>query len=60
MRQSRLFSPFVDELLDLNGVVGYSEEDPIHVDADGHRAVALALEPLARRLASAAGVLMQT
>jgi len=60
LRQSRLFSPFVDELLDLNGVVGYSEEDPSQLDADGHRALALALEPLARRPASAAGVLMQT
>ena len=50
----------MDELLDLDGVVGYSEEDPIQLDADGHRALALALEPLARRPASAAGVLMQT
>jgi lysophospholipase L1-like esterase len=39
------------KLLDLDGVVGYAEEDPIHLDADGHRALAEALEPIARRLA---------
>jgi len=39
------------ELLDLDGVVRYSEEDPLHLDADGHRALAEAVEPLARRLA---------
>lgn len=40
------------ELLDLDGVVRYAEEDPIHLDADGHRALARAVEPLARRLAA--------
>lgn len=39
------------ELLDLDGVVGYSEEDPIHLDADSHRLLAEAVEPLVRRLA---------
>jgi lysophospholipase L1-like esterase len=39
------------ELLDLDGVVRYTEEDPMHLDADGHRALAEAVEPLARRLA---------
>src|SRR6266516_3333067 len=39
------------ELLDLDGVVRYTEEDPLHLDADGHRALAEAVEPLARRLA---------
>ena len=39
------------ELLDLDGVVGYSEADPIHLDADGHRALAEALQPFVRRLA---------
>jgi lysophospholipase L1-like esterase len=39
------------ELLDLDGVVAYAEEDPIHLDADAHRALAEAVEPLARRLA---------
>jgi lysophospholipase L1-like esterase len=39
------------ELLDLDGVVRYSEEDPMHLDADGQRALAEAVEPLARRLA---------
>jgi lysophospholipase L1-like esterase len=38
-------------LLDLEGVVRYSEDDPIHLDADGHRAVAEAVAPLVRRLA---------
>jgi lysophospholipase L1-like esterase len=39
------------ELLDLNGVVRYADEDPIHLDADAHRALAGAVEPLVRRLA---------
>ena len=39
------------ELLDLAGVVRYSEDDPIHLDADGHRALGEALTPLVRRLA---------
>lgn len=39
------------ELLDLDGVVRYAIEDPIHLDADGHRALADAVEPLVRRLA---------
>lgn len=39
------------ELLDLDGVVRYAEEDPIHLDADAHRALAEAVEPLVRRLA---------
>lgn len=38
------------ELLDLDGVVAYAEEDPIHLDADAHRALAEAVEPLVRRL----------
>jgi lysophospholipase L1-like esterase len=38
-------------LLDLDGVVRYSEEDPIHLDAEAHRALAEAIEPLVRRLA---------
>lgn len=38
------------ELLDLDGVVRYSEEDPIHLDADEHRALAAAVEPLVRKL----------
>jgi len=41
------------ELLDLDGVVRYAEEDPIHLDADAHRALAEAVEPLVRRLAPA-------
>jgi len=41
------------ELLDLDGVVRYTEEDPMHLDADGHRAVAEAVALLARRLAPA-------
>ena len=39
------------ELLDLAGVVQYSEDDPIHLDAAGHRTLASALQPLVRRLA---------
>jgi lysophospholipase L1-like esterase len=42
------------ELLDLERVVRYSEEDPIHLDADAHRALAEAVDPLVRRLAPAA------
>jgi lysophospholipase L1-like esterase len=38
------------QLLDLDGVVSYSDEDPMHLDADGHRALAEAVEPHARRL----------
>ena len=38
------------ELLDLAGVLRYSEDDPIHLDADGHRALAEALRPLVDRL----------
>jgi lysophospholipase L1-like esterase len=39
------------ELLDLDGVVAYAEDDPIHLDAEGHRALAEAVAPLVRRLA---------
>lgn len=39
------------ELLDLDGVLRYSEEDPIHLDAEAHSALATAVEPLVRRLA---------
>jgi lysophospholipase L1-like esterase len=38
------------ELLDLDGVTTYSEIDDIHLDADGHMAVAAAVEARARRL----------
>jgi lysophospholipase L1-like esterase len=37
------------ELLDLDGVVGYAEVDPIHLGADAHRALAEAVEPLVRQ-----------
>jgi lysophospholipase L1-like esterase len=40
------------ELLDLDGVVRYAEEDPIHLDADAHRALAEAIAPLVPRLVS--------
>jgi lysophospholipase L1-like esterase len=40
------------ELLDLDGVVRYAEQDPIHLDADAHQVLAAAVEPLVRRLAS--------
>jgi lysophospholipase L1-like esterase len=40
------------ELLDLDGVVRYAEEDPIHLDAAAHRALAEAVEPRVRRLVS--------
>ncbi|HSC90123.1 MAG TPA: GDSL-type esterase/lipase family protein [Gaiellaceae bacterium] len=39
------------ELLDLDGVVRYADEDPIHLDADGHVALAAAVAPVVRRLA---------
>jgi lysophospholipase L1-like esterase len=42
---------FGAELLDLDGIVAYAEEDPIHLEADSHRALAQAVEPLVRRLA---------
>jgi lysophospholipase L1-like esterase len=38
------------ELLDLDGVASYSDLDGIHLEADGHAAVAAAVEPIARRL----------
>jgi lysophospholipase L1-like esterase len=38
------------ELLDLEGVVRYADEDPIHLSPDQHRALAQALEPVVRRL----------
>jgi lysophospholipase L1-like esterase len=38
-------------LLDLEGIVRYSEDDPIHLDADGHQALAEAVAPLVRGLA---------
>jgi lysophospholipase L1-like esterase len=40
------------ELLDLEGVVSYSQEDPIHLDADGHRRIAEAVAPLVSRLSA--------
>jgi lysophospholipase L1-like esterase len=43
------------ELLDLDGVVEYSEEDPIHLEADAHRTLAHSVEPLVRRLAPPRG-----
>jgi lysophospholipase L1-like esterase len=39
------------ELLDLRGVLRYSEEDPIHLDGAGHQALAEAVAPFVRRLA---------
>jgi lysophospholipase L1-like esterase len=39
------------ELLDLDGIVRYAEEDPIHLAAGEHRKLAEALEPIVRRLA---------
>ena len=39
------------ELLDLDGVVRYSDDDPIHLEADAHRTLAETLAPLVRRLA---------
>ena len=44
------------ELLDLDGVVRYSDDDPIHLDADAHRTLAETLAPLARRLAPTASL----
>ena len=41
------------ELLDLEGVVRYADEDPIHLGAEAHRSLAEAVEPLVRRLAPA-------
>jgi lysophospholipase L1-like esterase len=38
------------ELLDLDGVVRYAEEDPIHLEADAHRALAEAVEARVRKL----------
>ena len=38
------------ELLDLDGVAAYSDLDGIHLDADGHAAVAEAVEPVVRRM----------
>jgi lysophospholipase L1-like esterase len=40
------------ELLDLEGIVRYSEDDPIHLDARAHQALAEAVAPLVRRLAA--------
>jgi lysophospholipase L1-like esterase len=37
------------ELLELDGIASYAEQDPIHLAADGHRAVAEAIAPLVRR-----------
>ena len=39
------------EYLDLAGVVSYSEPDQMHLEAEGHHAVAEAIAPLARCLA---------
>jgi hypothetical protein len=39
------------ELVDLDGVVRYSDDDPIHLDVAGHHALAEAVEPLVRQLA---------
>ncbi len=38
------------ELLDLDGVASYSDLDGIHLEADGHAAVATAVEPIVRRM----------
>ena len=38
------------DLLDLDGVVAYSDLDGIHLDAGGHAAVAAAVEECVRRL----------
>ena len=38
------------ELYDLEGVVRYSDEDPIHLAPDEHRKLAEALEPVVRQL----------
>lgn len=39
------------ELLDLDGVVRYSDDDPIHLDVAGHHALAWAVEAIVRQLA---------
>jgi lysophospholipase L1-like esterase len=39
------------ELLDLDGSVRYSEDDPIHLDSDAHRTLAEHLAPRVRQLA---------
>ncbi len=41
---------FGAEFLNLDGVVSYSKADPIHLDAEGHRALAQAVAPIVRRL----------
>jgi lysophospholipase L1-like esterase len=38
------------ELLDLNGIAAYSEIDGIHLEAEGHAAVAAAVEERLRRM----------
>ncbi|MCW2965130.1 MAG: hypothetical protein JWO17_2382, partial [Actinomycetia bacterium] len=38
------------ELLDLNGIAAYSEVDGIHLEAEGHAAVAAAVEERLRRM----------
>lgn len=38
------------DLLDLNGIAAYSDLDGIHLDADGHAAVAAAVEERLRRM----------
>jgi lysophospholipase L1-like esterase len=38
------------ELIDLNGIATYSDLDGIHLDADGHAAVAAAVEERLRRM----------
>ena len=38
------------ELLDLDGVAAYSDLDGIHLEADGHAAVAVAVEAAVRRM----------
>ena len=43
------------ELLDLDGVVRYADEDPIHLDAGAHRTLAEVVEPHVRRLAPPPG-----
>jgi lysophospholipase L1-like esterase len=39
------------ELLDLDGIASYSDLDGIHLEADGHAAVAAAVEERLRRMA---------
>lgn len=38
------------ELLDLDGIASYSDLDGIHLEADGHAAVAVAVEAVVRRM----------